>query len=165
MARRVRHGFTHHPVYKVWKKMKSRCYNPNHIRYCDWGGRGIRVGKEWKHNAGAFCKWALSNGWETGLTIDRIENDGNYEPSNCRFITRSENGRNTRLLYSHNTSGYRGVSYHKLVKKYVAQIIVHGKHKLLGYFTTALKAALAWDKYAKELNDGRPLNFSLRQEL
>ncbi len=153
------HGFSDHPVYEVWLSMKARCYNPKHTQYKYWGGRGIYVCEQWKNDAGAFCEWALSNGWKQGLTIDRIENDGHYEPSNCRFVTKAEQNRNTRLLYAHNTSGYRGVSYHKRVQKYHAQICVAGRNRSIGYFGTSLEAALVWDEFAKHLNDGRPLNF------
>jgi len=92
----VKHGLAHHPLYKVWGVMKHRCNNPNHIQYKDWGGRGVKVCNEWSNNAGDFIKWCLTNGYKKGLAIDRINNDGDYEPSNCRFITQAENNRNGR---------------------------------------------------------------------
>jgi len=71
--------------------MKQRCYNPNNRSYKTYGGRGIKVCDEWRDNFMAFHDWAIANGYEEGLTIDRIDNDGDYEPNNCRWITLQEN--------------------------------------------------------------------------
>ena len=76
--------------------MKTRCYNPNFIYYCNYGGRGIIICDEWLNDFKAFYEWAINNGYKEGLTIDRINNDGIYEPSNCRWITRAEQNRNQR---------------------------------------------------------------------
>ena len=80
-------------LYKTWRNMKTRCYNPNNKAYKRYGNRGIFVYKIWKDDYVIFKNWALKNGYKKGLTIDRIDNDGNYEPSNCRFIPKSENSR------------------------------------------------------------------------
>jgi hypothetical protein len=80
----------------VWKAMKLRCYNKKQISYKNYGGRGIKVCKEWENNRSAFIKWALENGWHKGLQIDRENNDGNYEPKNCRFVTAKVNAQNRR---------------------------------------------------------------------
>ena len=85
----------------VWRGMKNRCFNPNAPKYKHYGARGITVCDEWKEKYQAFFDWAMANGYEEGLTIDRIDNDGNYEPSNCRWVTRTvQNGnkRNNRYL-------------------------------------------------------------------
>jgi hypothetical protein len=89
------HGKTRTPIYNTWRGMVGRCNNPSDIYYHNYGGRGIAVCNEWQ-DASTFIAWALANGWEEGLQIDRIDNDGNYEPGNCRFVTRSENCRNMR---------------------------------------------------------------------
>lgn len=84
-----------HPVYRVWAAMLTRCENSNFSAYKNYGARGIKVCDEW-HDAKVFIDWALANGWQKGLTLDRINNGGNYEPDNCRWATRKENNRNKR---------------------------------------------------------------------
>jgi hypothetical protein len=76
--------------------MKARCYNPNWPQFKDWGGRGITVCAIWKDDYVAFRTWALDNGFEDGLTLDRADNDGSYNPENCRWVTKKENCRNRR---------------------------------------------------------------------
>lgn len=83
-------------LYQVWNGMKQRCYNPNVFAYKNYGGRGIVMCSEWRESYYAFEAWAFSNGWRKDLEIDRTDNDGNYEPSNCRFVTTSRNQRNRR---------------------------------------------------------------------
>lgn len=109
----TRHGFFEHPIYHAWEHMKTRCYNKNFKQFFDYGGRGIKVCDEWINNPDSFIKWSLLCGWEEGLTIDRINNNGNYEPSNCRWTNRFIQMENTRDIKSTNTSGYRGVSFCK----------------------------------------------------
>ena len=88
-----KHGRTRTRLYRIWNHMKDRCLNPNHIKYHRYGGRGINVWPEWKGNFVAFKFWAILSGYQNNLTIDRIDNDGNYEPDNCQWITRAENAR------------------------------------------------------------------------
>jgi len=98
--RNIRKGYLHrgyeHPIYTAWKNMRRRCYSLNFKQYSDYGGRGISVCSEWRSDFVSFLRWALDNGWEKGLTLDRINNDGNYEPKNCRWATWREQLTNTR---------------------------------------------------------------------
>lgn len=83
-------------LYEIYWGMKKRCYGEYHPHYHNYGGRGISVCKEWLGSYEAFREWALANGYADGLELDRRENDGNYEPGNCRWITRKRNSRNKR---------------------------------------------------------------------
>ena len=77
-------------IYETWQDMKRRCYNKQNARYDRYGGRGITVCEEWLNDFQSFYDWAINNGYSDDLTIDRIDNDGNYEPSNCRWSTAKE---------------------------------------------------------------------------
>lgn len=83
-------------IYNLWIYIKDRCYNLKSQFYKDYGGRGIRVSDEWMSDFKKFSTWALNNGWLKGLTIDRINNDGNYESTNCRFTNHAVQARNRR---------------------------------------------------------------------
>jgi len=93
---RIKHGDCvngNSRLYGAWSAMKFRCLNPKSSRYHRYGGRGIKICPEWQNSYLAFKKWALANGYKPTLSIDRINNDGNYEPSNCQWITLIENRR------------------------------------------------------------------------
>lgn len=83
-------------IRSIWGNMIYRCYNKNSIGYNNYGGRGIAVCKDWLSSFESFKSWALSNGYADNLTIDRIDVNGNYEPSNCRWISQKEQLRNKR---------------------------------------------------------------------
>lgn len=88
------------PLYVVWQAIRSRCNNQNNKSYANYGGRGIKMCHEWDDYS-SFRNWALSNGYEKGLSIDRINNDGNYEPENCRWTTtyvQNNNSRHNRIV-------------------------------------------------------------------
>lgn len=94
------HGMYGTRLYIIWNNMKNRCLDENIPRYGDYGGRGIKICEEWKKFEN-FQKWALENGYSDDLTIDRMNNEGNYEPSNCRWtniIEQANNKRNNLLL-------------------------------------------------------------------
>ena len=85
-----------HPAYRVWKGMIGRCCRPSNSDFIYYGLRGIYVCDEWRASSRAFVAWALVNGWQPGLQLDRRDNDGPYSPGNCRFVTRRDNQNNRR---------------------------------------------------------------------
>ncbi len=91
------HGGADTPLYNVWMSMRARCRLPSDTNYQRYGARGIRVCPEWQESFVVFREWANANGYGPGLSIDRIDTLGNYEPSNCRWSTRKVQNRNTRL--------------------------------------------------------------------
>lgn len=87
-------------IYEIWKNMKRRCYSETNKRYANYGGRGITICQEWQNDFYAFYDWAMANGYTDDLTLDRINVNGNYEPSNCKWSTWKEQANNqTRNHY------------------------------------------------------------------
>ena len=115
-------------LYSIWNAMKARCYNKNHPAYKYYGGRGIILSKEWRYDFKQFRDWAIKNGFKEGLSIDRIDNDKNYEPSNCRWVCISEQSKHrhnsikleykgqTKSLYD--ISKELGINYGTLYYRY-----------------------------------------------
>lgn len=90
----TRHGLRHSKLYECWKSMKARCQNPNHISYLNYGGRGITVCERWMKFENFYSD--MARGYMRGLQIDRRDNNGNYEPSNCRWVNSVQQQRNKR---------------------------------------------------------------------
>ncbi|KAE9560682.1 hypothetical protein [Companilactobacillus bobalius] len=94
-----------HPLYGVWNGMKQRCNNPNQTKYKNYGARGIHLCENWQNNFETFFNWSILNGYSYGLTIDRIDVNGNYEPNNCRWVSQKvqqNNRSNNHLITDEN---------------------------------------------------------------
>lgn len=144
----TKHGDHKTKLYRIYHGMLNRCYLENTDRFTDYGGRGIAVCKEWRESFDAFKAWAISNGYTDDLSIDRKDVDGNYEPSNCRWIPLSEQQRNKRKQLN-KSSVFLGVAKCKQTKKWIATIKVNGKLKNLGRYSDEKEAATVRDNYIK----------------
>ena len=145
------HGLSNTRLNRIWSNIKSRTLNIKTKQFPDYGGRGINICDEWKNDFMSFYNWALSNGYSDKLSIDRIDNDGNYEPNNCRWTTKTIQSRNQRV-YKNNSSGYKGVSFVKKTNKHKSCIYVNNKSIYLGSFPTAVEAGIAYNNYIIENN-------------
>ena len=139
-------------VYNIWYGMKRRCYDKNSGSYKRYGAVGITVGDVWVDDFDNFLQWALDNGYEDGLTLDRIDSSLGYSPSNCRWVTYNKQMQ-TRGLMKDNKTGVTGVSYSKKQNKYSAYIQRDGVQKNLGAFDnleSAIRSRKNAEKYYSE---------------
>jgi hypothetical protein len=111
------HGFSQHPLYFRWRSIRERCHKSEHPDYPSYGGRGIKLCDEWLHDRTKFFEWALANGYDKKLQLDRIDNNKGYSPDNCRFVSPKVNSRN-RNHYKHYT--YNGITacLYELVERF-----------------------------------------------
>ena len=96
-----KHGLSNTDLYHVYLTMKDRCNNSKSKAFKNYGARGIKICKEWSEDFKSFYDWSVRNGYKKGLTLDRINNDGNYSPENCRFVTiniQANNRRSTHFI-------------------------------------------------------------------
>lgn len=143
--RNFKHGDAGTRFYQIWNNMINRCNNANNSNYGYYGGRGIKVIKRWEDYLNfkadmyeRYQEMAKLHG-ESEVTIDRINNNGNYEPSNTRWATKSEQSLNKRRRKD-NTSGYTGVSLDRTDKRWRATIAIDGKQKNIGSYADIDKA-------------------------
>lgn len=101
------HGDSHSRIHNIWSGMRERCYTVTDPHYKWYGERGIFICDEWRNDYQAFKKWALENGYQDDLTIDRVDNDGPYSPENCRWVTSKRQSNNTRRNHFVDVDGER----------------------------------------------------------
>lgn len=145
-AKYTYHGKWTRKEYFVWSNMKNRCTNKNCDKYEYYGGRGIQVCARWQKSFVAFLE---DVGERPSLqhSLDRIDNDGNYEPGNVRWATRFEQMNNQRELQKDNKSGYRNISWHKSKKRWVVKIRRQGQVYWLGAYKEIHDAINARDMF------------------
>lgn len=146
-----KHGKRRHPLYITWTNIKTRCSNVKVASYKYYGGRGITICGEWANSFESFFNFAMENGWQPGLEIDRINVNGDYSPRNCRFVTSEINSRNRRMRSDNNT-GYVGVGWNKKRRKYISRITVNKRLVAIGAFDSAEDAFAARNLYIKNNN-------------
>lgn len=127
---RSKHHLTNSKLHKIWTGIKQRCFNRNNKSYKFYGERNIKMCKEWNDDFCKFMEWAINNGYKDGLSIERINVNGNYEPSNCKWIPRNEQYLNTRKVQiieyngEKNTINYFSNKYdiaHSTFRRYLKQ--------------------------------------------
>ena len=146
-------------LYKRYCDMKSRCYNKNKKNYKYYGGRGIKVCDEWLGENGynSFKKWALENGYKKELSLDKIDNNGNYSPNNCRWTTRRIQNINKRPTIP-NTSGFVGVRKHSCSNRYYGSVKINDKGYYTGMSDDIIIAAIMRNNYIIDNNLDNELN-------
>ena len=144
-----KHGLRQNKFYKTWYNMVHRCVSPKNKEYKHYGARGITVCKEWLDikNFVAWCDLTHPN--IEGISLDRIDVNGNYEPNNCRWADRTTQNTNQRMK-KNNTSGFVGVSWVEARLKWVSRITTEKKRIWLGDYKTIEEAVLARDNYIIE---------------
>ena len=152
-SKREKHGMSNSRLYRIWKNMKGRCTNPKKPDYYLYGGRGISFFDEWVDFI-PFMTWSLSNGYSENLCLDRIDNNGNYCPENCRWTTALEQAHNKRS--KNKKSGVDGVSQYPN-GKWKAKICQGRACSYLGTFDTFEDAVKARkDAENRFWNNGEP---------
>ena len=147
-------------LYQRYVDMKSRCYNPNNCNYKHYGARGIKVCDEWLGEDGYknFKKWSLENGYKKELSLDKIDNNGNYSPNNCRWTTKRIQNINKRPG-TPNTSGFIGVRIHSSKTCYYGSVKINDKSYYTGCSKDIIITAIMRNNYIidnhldNELND------------
>ncbi len=133
-----------HYLYRTWHEMKARCYDESNINYCNYGGRGITISKKWLFD---FERFVFDMGDRPDdHTIDRIDNDGNYKKSNCKWSNRTQQNQNKRV-YKTSKTGYGGI---RLTNLGYFQVKVKNTREMLGVFKTLEEALIAQENKTKQ---------------
>lgn len=156
--RETKHGLYNHPLYKRWISIKDRCYRKNSERYSNYGGRGIMICDSWKNDFLSFYNYVIQlenyneiDFQNSTLSIDRIDNNGNYEPNNIRIVDWHIQATNRRIQ-NNNTSGYKGIHFDKNQNKWISRITIKGERIILGSFLNKEEAIETRLNYIKENN-------------
>lgn len=149
------HGESYTRLYAIWDNMKARCYNKNSSDYPRYGGRGVFVCDEWIQSYKAFSDWAKENGYAENLTLDRIENNKGYCPSNCRWVDRKVQANNTRncVFYTYNGEVHTLAEWADIVK--IPKTALWNRIKMYGW---ELEKALT-TPVATRSNNAKTYNF------
>ena len=149
----TKHGLSHNKLYHVWCGILQRCYNVNYWQYCNYGARGISIYEEWKDNPNLFISYVsnLPNAGTPRFSLDRINNNGNYEPNNLRWASPLTQAHNSRKGF-YGKSKYVGVTIQEYNKKWKSTLHYMYKKYVLGVFNTEKEAAIAYDNKVEELN-------------
>lgn len=153
------HGLRNTKLYQIFYEIKGNCYNPNRTSYKKYGGNGATICDEWLNDFSYFYNWAIDNGWEDGLVLSRIDESQNFNPANCKFITKSEMFSKCEIRNT-NKTGYIGIS-----KRENGTFVISIKHngaKMLykSGFLNAYDAAIERDNFIIENNLPHKLNFN-----
>lgn len=152
------HGDYRDKLYAVYRSMVQRCTNPNSPVYIHYGGRGISFCPAWVDYS-VFKEWALSQGYQDGLSLERVDNNKGYSPENCCWETKTQQARNRRAMKGFSSS-YIGVHWDSARNKWMASIGINNKTIPLGRYATEHEAAQARDTYIHENQlKGFQLNF------
>lgn len=144
------HGMSKTKLYSVWGTMKDRCYSPDSKGYQNYGGRGIEMCQSWKDSFKNFYEWAIKSGYKDGVTIERKDVNGNYEPDNCCWIPKADQSKNRRNCHY--------ITYHGITKTlsewsrelHIDRECLRNKEKELGDGELAIEAILASPRHKKE---------------
>ena len=163
VGKNMTHGFSYHKFCQTWYDMKHRCYNIKREDYKYYGARGITVCEEWL-DVSNFVAWCdLTHPNISGVSLDRIDVNGNYEPSNCRWADASTQASN-KSKQINSTSGYTGVNWNRTRGLWVAVLVYNSKRSKIGVFKTIEEAVQARDNYIIENNLPHKLSTDYKRE-